>query len=115
MNDERWQQTVDMAKKNFQDVSLTTEELIRETQDGPIKQGTQDILIFKQPSGCRKRLIRENKPVVLEKKEHYSHRMGDTARTEYKFSETEFSHRLRVYKESGFEDWDEITLDKLGL
>ena len=37
------------------------------------------------------------------------------AQTQYKFSETEFSHKLRVYKEEGFEEWDEITLDKLGL
>ena len=45
----------------------------------------------------------------------YSHRQGDTAHSEYKLSETEFSHRIRVYKEEGFDDWEEVTLDKLGL
>ena len=61
------------------------------------------------------KLVRENRPVVLEKKGLYSHRAGQSAQTQYKFSETEFSHKLKVYKEMGFEDWEEVTLDKLGL
>ena len=115
MQDDRWQQIVEMAKKNFRDVSLHTEDLILATSDGPQKQGTQDVLMFKHPNGDRFKLMRENRPVVLEKKEHYTHRAGQSARTEYKFSDTEFSHKLRVYKETGFEEWDEITLDRLGL
>src|SRR3989344_3105243 len=115
MNDDRFQQLVEMAGKNFKNVQLSTEDLIRETEDGPIKQGTKDVLVLDHPSGVKYKMERENRPVVLEKKQHFSHRMGDTARTEYKHSETEFSHKLRVYKEVGFEEWDEITLDRLGL
>jgi hypothetical protein len=114
MIDEKWQDLVDTAKKHFKNVSLTTEDLIMETQDGPIKQGTQDILIFENASGTFK-LVRENKPVVLEKKELFSHRAGQAAQTHYKFSETEVSHKLRVYKEADFDEWDEITLDRLGM
>ena len=114
MQDEKWQQLVEAAQKHFKDVSLTNEDLIMDTQDGPVKQGTQDILIFENPSGKFK-LVRENRPVVLEKKEMYSHRAGQTAQTQYKFSATEFSHRLRVYKEVDFDDWEEVTLDTLGL
>jgi hypothetical protein len=123
MLEEKWQQLVEAAQKHFKNVSLTHEDLIMDTpqyhsvrgkQDGPIKQGTQDILIFENPSGKFK-LVRENRPVVLEKKELYSHRAGQSAQTQYKFSETEFSHKLRVYKEDGFDEWEEITLDKLGL
>jgi len=114
MTDEKWEQIVEMAKKNFHETSLTTEDLIKETPDGPRKEGTQNVLVFKNPSGKFK-LVRENRPVVLEKKQFFSHRMGDTARTEYKLSETEFSHKLKVYKEAGFEDWEEITLDSLRI
>ncbi|HYV33250.1 MAG TPA: hypothetical protein VE973_00165 [Candidatus Limnocylindria bacterium] len=114
MQDEKWQQLVEAAQKHFKNVSLTLEDLIMDTQDGPIKSGTQDVLIFENPSG-RYRLIRENKPVVLEKKELYSHRAGQSAQTQYKFSETEFSHKLKVYKEVDFDEWEEVTLDKLGL
>ena len=114
MNDEKWEEVVIMAKRNFEDVSLKTEDLIKETQDGPKVEGTQDVLEFENRVG-RFRLVRENRHAVLEKKEHFSHRMGDTARTEYKFSETEFSHKLKVYKELGYDDWQEVTLDSLGM
>ena len=114
MVDEKWQQLVEAAQKHFKNVSLTHEDLIMDTQDGPVNQGTQDILIFENPSG-RFKLVRENKPVVLEKKELYSHRAGQSAQTQYKFSETEFSHKLKVYKEVDFDEWEEVTLDKLGL
>ena len=115
MTDDKWAELVEMAQKNFKGVKLSQEELILETQDGPQKQGTQDVLIFQHPNGDRYKLVRENRPVVLEKKELYSHRAGQSAQTQYKFSATEFSHKLRVFKELGFEEWDEVTLDKLGL
>jgi len=115
MQDERWQQLVEMARTHFKNVRLSKEDIIVATEDGPQKRGTQDVLLFDHPSGDKYKLIRENRPVVLEKKQHFSHRMGDTARTEYKHSDTEFSHKLRVYKEVGFDEWDEITLDRLGL
>ncbi len=114
MTDEKWQQLVEAAQKNFQGVKITSEDLIMDTQDGPVKQGTQDILIFENPAG-RFKLIRENRPVVLEKKELYSHRAGQSAQAQYKFSATEFFHKLKVYKEVDYDEWDEITLDKLGL
>lgn len=114
MTDEKWEQLVEVAKRHFQNVSVKTEDLIAETPDGARKQGTQDVLMFEK-SKQRFKLVRENRPVVLEKKQYYSHRAGDSARTEYKFSDTEFSHKLKVYKEEDFDDWEEITLDKLGL
>ncbi len=114
MTDEKWEQLVEIAQKNFQFVKLKTEDLVMDTPEGPQKQGTQDILEFENPAG-KFQVVRENKPVVLEKKMLYSHRQGDTAHTEYKLSETELSHKIRVYKEEGFDDWEEVTLDKLGL
>ena len=114
MQNDRWQQLIETAKKHFKNVSLAHADLIMESSDGPKKQGTQDILIFENPVG-RFKLVRENRPVVLEKKELYSHRAGQSAQTQYKFSKTEFSHKLRVYKEVGFEEWEEVTLDRLGL
>jgi len=115
MIDEKWKQLVDAARKNFKNAELSHEDLIVQTADGPQKRGTQDILIFDHPAGGRYKLVRENHPVVLEKKEFFSHRAGDTARTEYKFSDTEFSHKLRIYKETDYDEWDEVTLEKLGL
>ena len=115
MQDEKWEQLVEAAKAHFKNAKLTREDLIMETPDGPQKQGTQDVLVFDHPSGTRYKLARENRPVVLEKKEMYSHRAGQAAQAQYKFSETEFSHRLRVFKEVDFDEWEEVTLDSLGL
>lgn len=115
MQDERFQELVEMAKKHFKNVKLTLEDIIVDKEDGPQKQGTQDVLEFEHPNGDHYKIVRENRPVVLEKKELYSHRAGQAAQTLYKFSDTEFSHKLRVFKEVDFDEWDEITLDRLGL
>ncbi len=114
MTDDNWQQLVEMAQAKFRRVKLSTEKLMVDTPEGPLQQGTEDVLEFENEAG-RFQLVRENKPAVLDKKMLYSHRQGDTARTEYKLSETEMSHKLRVYKEADFEEWEEVTLDKLRL
>ncbi len=115
MQDERFQELVEMAKKHFKNVKLTLEDILVDREDGPEKQGTQDVLEFEHLNGSRYRIVRENKPIVLEKKELYSHRAGQAAQALYTFSETEFSHKLRVFKEVDFDEWEEITLDKMGL
>ena len=115
MTDDKWQELVELAQKNFKGAKLSQEDLIMETPEGPQKQGTQDVLVFEHPDGDRYKLVRENRPVVLEKKEMFSHRAGQSAQTQYKFSQTEFSHKLRVFKEVDFDEWEEITLDSLGL
>lgn len=114
MTDEKWQQLIDIAEMQFNNVEVKTEDLIVTTEEGQQKQGTKDILIFENPKG-RFRMVRENRPKILEKIEHYSHRQGDTARTEYKMSDTEVTHKLKVYEDVGYDDWEEVTLDKLGL
>jgi|SRR6185503_2876915 len=114
MTDEKWAQLVDIAELQFQNVEKKTEPYLHTTQDGQEEQGTQDILIFENPAG-RFKLVRINRPKVLGKTEHYSHRAGDTARTEYQLSDTEMSHKLEVYKDAGYDDWEEATLESLGL
>jgi hypothetical protein len=114
MTDERWQQFIELAKEQFDNVEVFTEDLLIQTIDGPKQHGTMDILIFER-DGTTYKLERENKPIVLERKEHFAKRATDTARTEYVFSQTEFSHKLRVYKETDTGDWEEISTDSLGL
>ncbi len=104
-----------MVQKNYPGSKLTQEDLEMDTPDGPVKNGTADVLSFTNSDGDRFELVRENKPVVLKKKELYSTRAGQSAQVQYKFSDSETSHKLRVYKEVGFDEWEEITLDKLSL
>lgn len=114
MTDERWQQFVDLAREQFDEVEITTEQLEVQTEDGPQIRGSIDILEFEK-GGDRFKLERENKPLVLEKKMLHAKRANDVAQIEYKFSDTEFSHKLRVYKENMSGDWEEINLGDLGL
>jgi hypothetical protein len=114
MTDEKWQETVEMVKKHFKGAKLSSEDLMQETPEGMVKQGTQDVLEFENPSGHFK-LVRENRPAILSKKELYSTRAGQAAQVIYKTSETEFSHKLRVFKEVDFDEWEEVTLERLGF
>lgn len=114
MTNERWQQFIDLAEEQFEDVEVSSEDIIVQTEDGPEKQGTIDILTFER-NGDNYKLERENRPVILEKKMHFAKRASDTARTEYVKSDTEFSHKLRVYKENMNGDFEEISTESLGL
>ncbi len=119
MTNDNWQQFVETAKGKFEDVSLATEDLYIDNIDSPGPHGTVDVLEFDMPAGFpitgRYQVRRENKPLVLDKKMHYSHRAGDTARTEYVLSDSEMSHKIKVYKEDDFGEWQEITPQALGL
>jgi hypothetical protein len=114
MTNEKWEEIVLMVQKNFKGAKLSTEDLVEDSPEGPVKQGTQDVLEFSNSSGHFK-LVRENRPMILEKKELYSTRAGQSAQILYKKSETEFSHKLRVFKEEDFDEWEEVTLDSLGI
>lgn len=101
MIDEKWFDLKDNIQDKFNVLEDKTEDLILEV--GPekerIKRGTVDILIFEGPQGKIK-IERENKPIVLDQKIQY-HRKKEGSKTEYTFSETEFSHIIKAYK------WDE--------
>lgn len=114
MNNERWQQFIELAKEQFSNVEISTEDLVVHSADGPQVRGTKDVLLFSR-DGDYYKLERENKPLVLERTEHFAKRASDTARVDYKFSDTEFTHKLRVYKETDNGDWDEISTESLGL
>jgi hypothetical protein len=108
MQDEQWEQLKENLKGKFTIESESQEDLLAQTQDGIVKQGQADVLVVETPLGKIK-LVRENRPVVLDKKFIYSHRAGQAARTEYTYSDTEFSHKLKVYLWSDKDDdWKEI-------
>lgn len=114
MTDERWQQFIELAEEQFDNVEVSSTELTVQTEDGPEVRGSIDTLLFER-DGDYYKMERENKPLILERKEHYAKRATDTARTEYVLSETELTHKLRVYKENMNGDWEEINLSDLGM
>jgi len=115
MNDEKWEALIEQIKTKFGEVELYTEDLLVETGGDTVKQGTQDILEFYGEDLGNIRIVRENKPVLLDKKMHFSHRQGDSARTEYVFSDTEFSHKIAVYREDQNGEWRKLEADAANL
>jgi len=108
MQDDKWEALKEELNRKFEVEETGFEDLIVGTADGPIVSGKVELLIFQTPIGKIK-LTRESKPVVLGKKEFYSHQQGKAARTEYQFSETEFSHKIKAYKWDNYnDDWKEI-------
>jgi hypothetical protein len=108
MDIDRWEQLKENIKSKFQIVDEGTEDLEMETRDGLIKQGTADFLVAQTPLG-KVKLAFETRPLVLDKKLHYSHRAGQAAQAEYTFSETEHTYKLKAYKWNDLEErWDEI-------
>lgn len=114
MNKENWNELKERIKKKFPVLEEKLEDLIMQTADGSIKQGEQEILAVKTPAG-KIRLACEIKPAVLEKRIHYTHRQGQAAQTDYKFSETEKTYKLKFYKWNEEEDeWQEINAENVG-
>ena len=114
---DRWEQFVEDGKTRFKDV-VVKDETWSDDRGDEIQTGVQNVMEFTLPgTGIQDqyRVVRENRPMVLDKKLHYSHRQGDTARTEYVLSDTEMSHKLRVYKEDDYGEWQEVTAGALGL
>jgi hypothetical protein len=115
MTDQRWEQFVEDGKTRFKDVEIR-DETWTDDHGEEVRTGIQNVMEFTLPTtNDRYRVVRENKPVVLDKIQHYSHRQGDTARTEWLLSDTELSHKIKVYKEDDYGEWQEVTAGELGL
>lgn len=114
MTDERWNALVEMGQKNFQNFSYRTEDLVVETEDRTVKQGTQDIMEFQNDIGSFK-VVRETKPKVLDKKMHFSHQQGKSSQAEYVFSETETVKQVRFFMLDDMDEWKEIDSSYLGV
>lgn len=108
MQDEKWEALKEELRRKFKVEDEHFEDLLVETSDGLVKQGRAEVIIFQTPLGKIK-LVRESRPVVLDKKFIYSHRAGQAGRTEYEFSDTEFSYKIKAYKwDDDNDDYKEI-------
>ncbi|MCX5800593.1 MAG: hypothetical protein NTX17_04330 [Candidatus Eisenbacteria bacterium] len=106
MDDERWEELVNRIELKLK----VSEKKSVTGSDGKTKIET---VIFSGPEGKMK-LERTSKPLVLDKKTHYSKRIGSAHSTEYVYSPTEKVQRVQLFKWSETEqDWEEIRLDRL--
>jgi hypothetical protein len=114
MTPDRWEEIKNSVKKQFSVEEEGVEDLQAATGEGMVKSGTAEFVVFESPLG-RTKLQFQTKPKLEEKKYLYSHRQGDAAQVEYKFSEHEVVHQLKAYKYDDLEDdWEEIDSSKFG-
>ena len=102
---EKWKNLIDDIKDKF--------EVEKEGEEHLDERGGIDIefIIFKSPLG-RVKLEFVTKPVVLDKKDIYSQRIGAQSNIEYVYSEDEKTTRLVAYKYNDVEkEWVEINTD----
>ena len=115
MTAEKWEQIKENIKSTFSIEDEGVEDVLVETGEGPVKQGTAEYIIFDSPMG-RLKLRLEKKPKLEDKKYFYSHRAGDSARVEYKFSADETVLTFKAYKYSDADDdWKEIDAERINF
>src|ERR1700752_4329348 len=114
MDIDHWEQMKEGLCKKFAVEEEGQEDILVDTADGQVNNGTADFLVVQKPVG-RVELAFEKKPLVLVKKEHFSHRAGQAARVEWQKSDTEFTYKLHAYKWNDIdEEWDEIDAEHFG-
>ncbi len=98
MNDDRWYDLVERLRSSF--------GLLREEEEalehGP---GKLERVEFDGPMG-RMRLERATRPVVQERRTHYSRRIGGDTSEEFVYAEGEFTHHVTLLRRVGLE-WHE--------
>ncbi len=103
MTEDKWEEIKEMVNKNFEVFENQVFEL-----SGEQGEGTREELVFNGPLGKIK-LEMVVKPLVINKKTHYSKRMGTSAKVDYITSETEKVRTLFAYKLDPVEDnWVKI-------
>lgn len=90
MNDERWYDLIDRIRTQFGLLDERDEPL----EYGP---GKRETIEFQGPMG-RMRLERVSRPVVKERRTHYSKRAGGTTSEEFIYEEGEFTHRVMLLR-----------------
>lgn len=106
---EKWQQIKGQIQDAFSDAVIE-----KETLPEPEK-GSKEMVFFTGPLGKMK-LELITRPVVLDKVTHGSRRIGSEAAVEYIYSDEEFTHQLKIFRqdlESG--EWVEMESQRDGF
>jgi hypothetical protein len=107
MNIDRWKDTLDIIREKFE---IEDEGVLESEEYGGSKT---DYIIFIGPLGKMK-LELVSKPKILDRKTHYSNRIGSEVDVEYVYSDTEMTSQLMVARWSDL-DQNWLPLDANNL
>jgi len=78
-------------------------------------QAVTETVVWTGPQGKMK-LARTTRPLVVDKKTHFSNRIGGGTHVEYIYSKTESTSRVRLYRwKEAVTDWEEVDAAELGV
>ena len=107
MNDQRWEEVLRRLDKQFG--GLEFDEVEDEETHAVVES-----VIWQSAMG-RMKLARTTRPLVVDKKLHYSNRAGGGSYVEYVYSDTETTSRIRLYRWSDtINGWEEIDASAFG-
>jgi len=108
MNDQRWEEVLRRLDKLFGDLEFD------EVEDEETHAVTETV-VWSGPQGKMK-LARTTRPLVVDKKTHFSSRIGGGTHVEYIYSKTETTSRVRLFRwKEALADWEEIDASELGV
>ena len=107
MNDQRWEEVLRKLDRQFGNLEFD------EVEDEETHAVVESV-IWTSPMG-RMKLARTTRPLVVDKKLHFSNRAGGGSHVEYVYSDTESTSRIRLYLWSEpRNDWDEVDASAFG-
>lgn len=112
MSDELWDKIVDKLELSLGEVTI---QKLEERQEDDLGHEIISKIerIETEIGGQKIRVEKVVRPVILDKKTHYSHSSSNKTSVEYIVSEDEFSTKVRAFKyNEDFDSWDEINLSQ---
>lgn len=112
MSSELWDRIVDKLELSLGKVDI---EKLEETQEDDLGHQIVSKIerIETEIGGQRIRIEKVVRPVILDKKTHYSHSSSNKTSVEYILSDDEFSTKVRAFKyNEDLDAWDEINLSQ---
>jgi hypothetical protein len=115
MQDEQWNNLIDNLELKFGKLERKHQTAIQTDDIGHEIKNREEWVEFETPMGKMK-LSRVTRPMIVDKKVHYTHTGGSKGKVEYILSENEFSHKVTLYNWNKLRnEWQEMELPSGGI
>jgi hypothetical protein len=108
MQNEQWENLIDSLEIKFGKLERKRRTTVTTNDIGHEIKNEEEWLEFETPSG-KMRLSRITRPMIIDKKFHYTHTAKAKGKVEYVLSETEKSYRVVLSQWNSLNnDWQEV-------
>lgn len=108
MQDEKWENLIDNLEIKFGKLSRKSQTTVSTDDIGHEIKSEEEWVEFETPLGKMK-LSRVTRPMIIDKKFHYTHTGGGKGKVEYVLSDTEKTQKVTLYKWNSLNnEWQEV-------